>query len=264
MRVLFSVRSWTFILVMVVATMLLAACGDDPEPTPTASQNEITTPTTSQPAAEAPSAAVGDPTAVSESPLPAAGAPVTTTLSPTETVAAVAAADASATEEGSSGCVIEPNPDLVGYDDVIGRLGCPISEGSNDTVGINEFGEGPDYNRFMLWFGAEGQIYVLTSDGRWLAYTDTWEEGEPEILCNPEELDPATSPPLPRRGFGKLWCTVDTVRTAMGHIDREERLCQHAVVQRFQQGRLLACFEDATIRYFRILENGSWDMERVQ
>ena len=67
-----------------------------------------------------------------------------------------------------------------------------------------------------------------------------------------------------RRGFGKLWCSVESVRLALGTIDSEERLCQHAVVQRFEQGRLLACFEDATIRYFRVLDDGTWDMEMVQ
>jgi hypothetical protein len=50
----------------------------------------------------------------------------------------------------------------------------------------------------------------------------------------------------------------------MGEIDREERLCQHAVTQRFDNGRLLACYEDATIRYFRILNDGAWQMEMVQ
>ena len=47
-------------------------------------------------------------------------------------------------------------------------------------------------------------------------------------------------------------------------IDREERLCQHLVVQSFEQGRLLACFEDATIRYFTLLNDGAWDLLVVQ
>ena len=57
---------------------------------------------------------------------------------------------------------------------------------------------------------------------------------------------------------------MESVRLALGNIDREERLCQHAVAQRFEQGRLLACFEDATIRYFRVLDDGTWDLETVQ
>jgi hypothetical protein len=50
----------------------------------------------------------------------------------------------------------------------------------------------------------------------------------------------------------------------MGTIPREERLCQHTVVQSFENGRLLACFEDATIRYFRLLNDGAWDLLIVQ
>ena len=83
------------------------------------------------------------------------------------------------------------------------------------------------------------------------------------LSCNPLNVAP-TSPPLPRRGFGKLWCTVDGLQEKLGTIEREERLCQHTVVQRFERGRLLACFEDATIRYFRLLDDGSWDMIKVQ
>jgi hypothetical protein len=57
---------------------------------------------------------------------------------------------------------------------------------------------------------------------------------------------------------------VDGLIDKMGTIDREERLCQHTVVQRFEKGRLLACFEDATIRYFRLLDDGTWDMVMVR
>ena len=45
----------------------------------------------------------------------------------------------------------------------------------------------------------------------------------------------------------------------MGLVEREERLCQHTVTQRFQQGRLIACYEDATIRFFRVMDDGTWD-----
>ena len=40
---------------------------------------------------------------------------------------------------------------------------------------------------------------------------------------------------------------------------------RHAlIVQPFEQGRMVACFEDATIRYFRLLNDGTWDLEIVQ
>ena len=86
-----------------------------------------------------------------------------------------------------------------------------------------------------------------------------WEEGDPTFACNPIGGE-AESPPLPRRGFGKLWCTYPDIQETLGTVVKEERLCQHAVVQEFEMGRLLACFEDATIRYFRLLHDKTWDV----
>jgi hypothetical protein len=257
---------WNICLLMLVAALVLAACGgDDATPTPTPTAAPATAAAQFTPA---PVAAVVD----TQTPTtPDAVAPAVALL-------ATPVADSPVAQPNSDGaelipldvptptpaCVVEPNADLVGFADMEARMGCPLADATNEPVAINEFGEGPDYDRFMLWFGSEEQIYVLMPDKTWLAYSDTWSDDEPEISCNPDNLDPPTSPPLPRRGFGKLWCNVESVRLALGTIDREERLCQHAVAQRFEQGRLLACFEDATIRYFRVLDDGTWDMEMVQ
>lgn len=229
-------------LVTLLATLsLLAACGGEASPTPA-------------PTVVAPSPTPTD-TPLSEETLPvsvdtpvqAAGVPAT----PTVTVLTV--------DENEGGCSTESDMDLAGYPDLYLRMGCAVGASRNDPVAINEFGEGPEYDRFMLWFGTEQQIYVLFPDQTWQSYRDTWEENQPEFSCNPLNAPPA-SPPLPRRGFGKLWCSVGALQTQLGLIDREERLCQHAVIQTFEQGRLLACFEDATIRYFSLLDDGSWDL----
>jgi hypothetical protein len=245
-------------LCLMAASFLLAACGEDSPPTPTPTAAPTPTPAPALPTlppTESILPAESTPTAA-----PVAASPLTVTSSQSQS----ATAPLTGTTPPPIACAIEPNTDFVGYGDIVGRLGCPLAEGSYGAVAINEFGEGPDYSRFMLWFDDENQIYVLQPQRTWLAYTDTWEEGQPEISCNPENVDEPESPPLPRRGFGKLWCTVEGVRESMGTIEREERLCQHSVVQRFERGRLLACFEDATIRYFRILDDGAWDMEMVQ
>lgn len=253
----YSMRN--LIVVFAVASMLLlAGCGDDPAPTET--------PTLAPPTATSHAVVPSEPTPPPTNTLPApAAATVSVTAASPITTAITDAAVVTPTAPSGEPivCSTEPNADLAGYGDLIARLGCPVADATFDPVAINEFGAGPDYDRFMLWFSSEHQIYVLFQDHTWLAYTDTWSESEPEILCNPDK-GPETSPPLPRRGFGKLWCTVDSVRLQLGTIDREERLCQHSAVQRFERGRLLACFEDATIRYYRILDDGKWDMERVQ
>ena len=236
------------ILLAMTMLVLLAACGGDasPTPTPTATTAPVNTP-------------VETITPLSEETLPVSldppAQPAGMMATPTVSVLTVDASNGQ--------CNIDYDLDLAGYPDLYGKLGCALSEGSNDSVGINEFGAGPDYDRFMLWFSSEQQIYVLFPDQSWQSYRDTWDESQPEFSCNPLNAPP-TSPPLPRRGFGKLWCSVEGLQAQLGMIDREERLCQHTVVQSFEQGRLLACFEDATIRYFRLMNDGAWDLLTVQ
>jgi hypothetical protein len=157
-------------------------------------------------------------------------------------------------------CPIESHIDLAGYPLLEDEMGCPVAEASTAPIGINEFGPGPDYDRFMLWFSSEQQIYVLLPDGVWEVHPDTWQEGDPTYSCNPLEGTTPFSPPLPRRGFSKVWCSSVELQETMGLVELEERLCQHTVLQEFAIGRLIACFEDATIRYFRLLNDNTWDV----
>ncbi len=155
-------------------------------------------------------------------------------------------------------CIQAPDLDLVGYPAWREQLGCPLAAANFDPIAINEFGAGPEFDRFMLWFGSEKKIYSLLPDGHWQSSLDTWSEDQPIFACNPLGSE-AASPPLPRRGFGKIWCGSPQLQNSLGTITVEERLCQHSVLQPFEKGRLLACYEDATIRYFRILTDGTWD-----
>ncbi len=164
-------------------------------------------------------------------------------------------------DEGSK-CDIEPHIDLAGYPNLEETLGCPIAEASTNPVAIDEFGEGPEYDRFMLWFSdldPSEQITVLYPDNTWASFADTWQEGDPTFTCNPTDSE-ADSPPLPRRGFGKVWCENPELQEILGLVPKEERLCQHSVVQPFATGRLLACFEEATIRFFNINDDNTWQI----
>ena len=160
-------------------------------------------------------------------------------------------------------CRVETDIALLSYPEIEGHLGCALTAAGFDAVALNEFGPGPDYNRFMLWFSSENQIYVLQPDKTWQVYADTWTEEQETFTCNPLGGE-ATSPPLPRRGFGKIWCTVEGLQELMGTVEREERLCQHTVTQRFTHGRLVACYEDATIRFFRVMDDHTWDQMLIQ
>lgn len=253
------------LVALLAVSLLLAACGDDkatPEPT-------ATLPASPSAAVAAPTSPLPSPTLpetgpVSDEPVtdtiaaqPPVTAPVTVTVTTNGSTAVFAPLEV---DEGAD-CEIESSLDLMGYPELEQAMGCPVEEARFDPIGINEFGDVPPYDRFMLWFSHETQIYVLLPDGVYQTYADTWVEGQdPTFPCNPVGGE-ADSPPLPRRGFGKLWCSDPALQEVMGTVPREERLCQHAVMQRFATGRLLACFEDATIRYFRILDDGTWDVQ---
>ena len=72
---------------------------------------------------------------------------------------------------------------------------------------------------WMFWLRHNRQIWIATLDesgifgGDWVCYTDTFEEGEPEV-------DPSLIPPegliQPHRGFGKVWRDQPDLREALG------------------------------------------------
>jgi len=249
---------------LLLVCLALAACGGNQEPTP------------------APTEAIALPVVVAGSPLDAplptprsevtrvtevAAVAADTAVSPSPTVT-VTVASASGTavytplevDEGTD-CEIESHLDLRGYPDLKERMGCPAEQASLEPVAINEYGAAQPTDRFMLWFSQENTIYVLFPDGMYQTYLDTWNEAtDPTFTCNPLGWE-EDSPPLPRRGFGKVWCSDPALREVLGPVAREERLCQHTVLQRFVNGRLLACFEDATVRYFRLRDDNTWDLE---
>lgn len=237
---------------LLLLLLLLTGCGgDEPTPTPTPTPAPPTATPTSPPPTVSPLQTPTPPAAVS--PLITETGVVTSAQ-----VLTAAAVISSIASSETRNCPVEPDLDLAGYQDLESQMGCAIAAARFNPVALNEFGEGPEYNRFMLWFSEEQQIYVLFPDGRWAVYPDTWTEDQPTFTCNPLGGD-EDSPPLPRRGFGKVWCTVEGLIDVMGTVPREERLCQHTVVQRFELGRLLACYEDATIRYIRLLNDNTWD-----
>jgi hypothetical protein len=267
-------------LYLVIVCLLLAGCWGDDQP-----------PATVEPAAEAPvSALPTDETGGETESETQASAPISDTAAPTQATTDTTTAEVAATEptstaaseavttteaapsptatfvpleaEAADNCEVESSLDLVGYPNLEQRMGCAIEAAIFDPIAINEFGPADQpVNRFMLWFSHENMIYVLLPDGTYERYEDTWQEDvDPTYPCNPSGGE-EDSPPLPRRGFGKLWCSSPELQEILGTVPREERLCQYAVLQRFESGRLLACFEDATIRYFRILDDGTWDLQ---
>ncbi len=259
---------------LLLLCLLLAACGGDEEPTPvTTFIPAAEAPVSALPTAEATTSAAVAPAATTVPVTPAGIATLVSTPVATSSIATRSAATATTQSEvatpvfapleaeAGEDCEVESSLDLVGYPNLEQRMGCAIEPAIFDPIAINEFGDADPTDRFMLWFSQEETIYVLLPDGTYHTYEDTWVEGvDPTYPCNPTGGE-EDSPPLPRRGFGKLWCSDPELQAVLGTVPREERLCQYAVLQRFQSGRLLACFEDATVRYFRILDDGTWDLQ---
>jgi hypothetical protein len=104
-------------------------------------------------------------------------------------------------------------------------------------------------NGRMLWREDNRKIYVLYDGGQWERYNDTWREGDPAFSCGVEQY-----PPTPVRGFGKVWCTHDSVRQGLGNATATEQ-GQHGAVQDFGDGAILKIGEGRT---FVLGGDGLW------
>ncbi len=80
-------------------------------------------------------------------------------------------------------------------------------------------------NGYMFWISSVTQIWVLLpaadtqagqipSHGQWQIFQDTYQNSEPET--DPAIVPPASNLYQPRRGFGKLWRSNNTIRGALG------------------------------------------------
>jgi hypothetical protein len=106
----------------------------------------------------------------------------------------------------------------------------------------------------MLWREDTKTIYVLTLDGHWQDYPDTWVEGMDAYSCA-SNLVPRDTPPTPVRGFGKVWCEqLNGSHAAIGWATNREQAYQ-AHWQRFERGLM----GEGSDKYIYVLyENHSW------
>ncbi len=127
------------------------------------------------------------------------------------------------------------------------RLGCSTTAVHNPTIALEHFEGG-----LMLWRENTDQIYVLYGNGSWDSYNDIWLEGDPEYSC--PDSAPSSSPPTPRRGFGKIWCTDSEVRSGLGSATDAERGF-YGTVQDFRYGWALGADSGVILVLFA---DGSW------
>jgi hypothetical protein len=107
-----------------------------------------------------------------------------------------------------------------------------------------------DFKRgLMIWRQDTAKIYVLYNDGRWERYDDIWQEGDPEFTCGMP-----SSPPTPKRGFGKIWCTYTNVQQDLGAATTAEE-GDYGLVQSFYGGSALRTGGGWV---YVLLDDGTW------
>ncbi len=109
-------------------------------------------------------------------------------------------------------------------------IGCPQGSAYSTTTAVQAFEHGT-----MIYVQSPSAIYVLTLDGRFRRFDDTWVSG----------VDPETggeTPPLgliePKRGFGKVWRINLDVRGSLGWGVTDEQGAS-GTYQAFDRGRAL-------------------------
>ncbi|MDP2659600.1 MAG: hypothetical protein Q8R28_02570 [Dehalococcoidia bacterium] len=215
------------LIVAVAALVLMSACTTQSTPagTPSGTKAEaiVATPTSAP--------APVSPTQV-RTPVPTAaliGTPVTSPTGPC------------ATSPGKAfGKVYSENPN-------VGRpLGCAQEPEKGASMAEQTFQKG-----FMYWRGDIRQIYVILDAGRWVAYPDTWNEGDPSPSVG-TPTPPETVEPI--RGFGKVWRDGPAVRTGLGWATERERGF-NGLVQPFEQGVMIGTDKGVI---FVLFGSGAW------
>ncbi len=179
-----AMRTTLILLGLLVAGLILTACGDEPPPTQI---YIVISPTPETPGTETPAASP--------------------TVTATETAAVTLAPSATPAPSASpSPALPSPTPQPAGF---------PTNVAAEVQIAEQVFEHGR-----MFWIRHTRQIWVMVNvpqdngtGGDWFCYNDTFEEGEAEI---DESLVPPEGTFQPRRGFGKLWRTRDDLKNALG------------------------------------------------
>ena len=148
-------------------------------------------------------------------------------------------------------------------------IGCPTRAAFSVQGAVQEFwanvtdpNPNTHYRSLMIWRSDNREIYVIdgedttASQGAFMAYTDTWDEGQPEIYPKCAQMTPPTGYQLPIRGFGKVWC-VNGLWDPIGWPNQRE-LGNTLLVQPTATGLLLQV-PSSGVTYLVVLDyRGMW------
>ncbi len=135
------------------------------------------------------------------------------------------------------------------------ELGCPRSEAHNASTSYERFEHG-----FMFWRQDTGRIYAFyAADNAWQEFADSYVDGQPVYSC-PDISRPST-PPTPKLGFGKVWCTQRGVRSRLGEALSDEISGTHPV-QDFDNGSMVLIPDYARAPLVLYGSSGRWQLVR--
>ncbi len=134
---------------------------------------------------------------------------------------------------------------------VEGQIGCATDPGRAFFMAEENFVGGKMFWRQPI---DAAQALVAYSSGRWVVYpSPPFQEGDPEYACT-DANTPASSPPTPRRGFGKMWCEIPEIRNGLGNAIDAER-GYNGNMQTFDNGFMLYNDAGSTFVFFN---DGTW------
>lgn len=92
-----------------------------------------------------------------------------------------------------------------------------------------------------------------------------WKNGDLEFMCD----GPQECPPTPKRGFGKVWCEVDGLRTDLGVVvkckDEDEYNKYTGPMQQFKDGFMLQAYGGEIYMFYYAdeheLDSGHYDIK---
>lgn len=148
-------------------------------------------------------------------------------------------------------------------------IGCPTGPAFSVQGAIQEFWANvtdpnphTHFRSLMVWRSDNREIYVVdgedtaASRGPFRAYTDTWDESQPEISPKCAQMTPPAGYQLPIRGFGKVWCT-NSLWDSIGWPNQRE-LGNTLLVQPTAAGLLLRV-PALQVSYLMVLDyRGMW------
>lgn len=131
------------------------------------------------------------------------------------------------------------------------QTGCPTTPERAIVTAYQNFQRG-----YMIWRADNRQIYAVYDDGAWQVFPDTWAEGDDEYSCT-DSRTPERTPPTPRRGIGKAWCTQPGVRDRLGSALGDENGNLRAV-QDFERGTSFGIGERDPAVFILVNDSRRW------